>query len=308
MFIVEVLIGGILKSSYLVPTTLGFALLARHGRYLPLWIPQCGAIAAYLAYFVAEHEALPSGIGVGVALAGGLAIGALIHALLFRSDIAANRPYPALLKGIALIVMVESVLGLLTRGYALPLKALQPDWKVFLGWPVNDTLRVADFVSLGNGILLTILIALGIRYTRFGLAFRAASSDRRLASQYGLPVRHIDRIVVALAALLCSGAGIVYGLKYALTPQMMTAPGFKVVAVVVAVGPTRILTCILAILIVGMLEAVCQSSVTFSAFEHGVAFAGLIIALVVRHLIVPAWRARRSGAKPAIQSPRATNP
>jgi branched-subunit amino acid ABC-type transport system permease component len=146
--------------------------------------------------------------------------------------------------------------------------------------------------------LLSPLLWLIIERTRIGLSYRAAASNRELAAEYGLPVFAIDYGVLAFAALLAGAGGIVYGLRYGLAPQMMTAPSLDIVAVVVAVGADRLMSASLMLLGVGVLQAFCQATPGLSSFEHAVSYAVLAAGLGLRHVALPAWRAwtwRRSG-------------
>jgi urea transport system permease protein len=288
----ETLSGGLVRAGYLVPFLLAFALVARHGRYLPLWLPQTGMIGAYLTFYFAERLAWGATLAVLVAIAVGMAIGVGLHFLLFAGHVSRFEPYPALLRGVALIVLFEGLLGLLTGGYALSYATLSPRWKMYVGWPLNDTLRIPDLLAIASSLLLGPLIWLVIEKTRIGLSYRAAASNRELAVEYGLPVKAIDGVVLVFATLLAGAGGIVYGLRYGLTPQMLTAPSLDVVAVVVAVGAERLLSASLVLLGVGVLKAYCQSTSGLSSFEAAVSYAVLAASLILRHVALPAWHAR----------------
>jgi branched-subunit amino acid ABC-type transport system permease component len=288
----EVASGGLIRAGYLVPLLLAFALAARHGRYLPLWLAPMGSLGAYLAFYLGERlgvAAVPAALAATVASA---FIGVGLHHLLFARHVVRCEPYPALIRGIALLVLGEGLLGLLTGGYALSYAALSPSWKVYVEWPLADTLRIPDLLAIASVVVLAPLLWLLVERTRIGLSYRATSSNRELAAEYGLPVAAIDYGVLAFASLLAGAGGIVYGLRYGLTPQMMTAPALDVVAVVVAMGVERLLSGSLVLLGVGVLQAFCQATPGLSSFENAVSYALLAAALTVRHVALPAWRAQ----------------
>lgn len=294
----ETLSGGLVRAGYLVPLLLAFALVARHGRYLPLWLPQIGMLAAYLAFYLVERRGMAASAAVFVAIVAGTAIGVGLHRLLFADHVSHFEPYPALLRGVALVVLCEGLLGLLTGGYALSYSALSPAWKVYVEWPLADTLRIPDLLAIASVLFVTPLLWLLIERTRRGLSYRAAASNRELAAEYGLPVLALDHGVLAISALLAGAGGIVYGLRYGLTPQMMTAPSLEIVAVVVAVGAESLISAVLVLLGVGVLQAFCQAVPGLSSFEHAVSYAVLAAGLALRHVALPAWRAwawRRTG-------------
>jgi len=289
MHAAEIVAGGLLRGGYLVPFFLAMALVARHGRYLPLWLPQAGAISAYLTFLLVEkyHTGPLSAVCIGVAAATTATV--LLHRLLFQRHVVASEPYPALLRGLAAVLFLESLLGLLTGGYALSYEALTPRWKTYVGWPVQDTLRIPDLVALGSAFLLAPLLRLLIERTSVGLSYRAVSSNRELAIEYRHPVAMIDHVVVLVGGILSAAAGITYALRYGLTPQMLTAPSLDVVAVVVAVGSERLLAGSLAVLGVGVTQALCQASPRYSNMEHAVSYVLLVTALVLLPVVRHSW-------------------
>jgi branched-chain amino acid transport system permease protein len=154
-----------------------------------------------------------------------------------------------------------------------------------LGW--GNFHADKDTAVLAGVLLLAGILWILTNSTRMGLAYKAVSSNRELAQQYGLPIRKIDLLVILLAGGLCSLGGVINGLRYGLTADMMTANALKVVAVVVALGPERLPAIAIGLLCIGVLESYCQASIRFSAFEQGVSFAVLAVALVIRHCAAP---------------------
>jgi len=287
---VEFLVGGLLRACYLVPATLAFCLAARHGGYLPLWLPQCGTIAAYLAYYFAEGLGWNGTWSVVGALIAGSALGVACHRLLFAGHVACREPYPALLRGVALSLVIENVAGLMSSGYALAFETLRPTWQVVCGWPLNDTLRVPDLVSLGALAVLAPGLWLFVNHTRLGLAYRAVASNRDLAREHGVNAARIDTLVIFGASSLCACSGILYALRYGLIPQMMTTPALKIVAVAVAVGPARLLVGATAVVMMGGVERLCQGIPGASGLEHGVGYTVLIIGVMANYVLRPLWR------------------
>jgi len=287
----EILIGGCLRAVYVLPLLLGFAVVARHGRYLPLWLPQVGTLAAYTAYVLAERCQWRTGFSV-VGAVTVVVVGAMVlHRLLFARFVERRQPYPSLIRSIAIIVIVQAFLGLLTGGYALSYLRMTSTWQIFVGPPVNDTLRVPDLIALAIALVAPAVLRPLIERTRFGLSYRAVASSRSLAHEYGLPVVIVDRGVLFLGSVLSAVGGIVYGLHYGLSPDMLTAPTLDVVAVVVAVGSERLWSACLLLIGVGVLQSFCQASAAISSFEYAVSYVVLAFGLAMHHLFLPSWRA-----------------
>ena len=274
---------GLVRGAYDIPIALGFALVARHGRYLPLWLPECGMVSSYTAYFLLERAEIPVFIAVALALIAGCACALLLHFTMFAGHVARTEPFAGLLRGIGVIVVLDNAASLLTGGYSLALPRLS--------LPSNH-----GTLMLGGGISISAILWVLVNYTREGLGYRSVSANRTLATQYGLNVTRIDLLVVFGGGLLCSLGGLANGIRYGLTAGMMSTTGLKVVAVVVAVGQENLLTVAITMLTVGVLESMCQASTRLSAFEPGISYGVLVFALAIRYLISP-WWARRSVRK-----------
>lgn len=293
---VEALVGGLLRATYLVPAALAFALATRHGRYLPFWLPQCGTIAAYLAYYLGETLHWDSSAAVCGALFVSTSLGIFCHRVLFAGHVSRFEPYPALLRGIALGLVIENLAGIASGGYALAYATLRPSWQRVYGWPINDTLRLPDMLSIASVVVLSPALWFAVNHTRRGLAYRCVSSNRKLAQRSGMPIDKVDLVVVLGVSLLSAGAGIVYAMRYGLAPQMMTSPALKVVAVIVAFGPKRLLVVSIAIVLMGGVERLCQGVEGLSGFEHGISYALLIVGALVKYVFWPMWNSRHAKA------------
>ena len=265
-----------MRGAYYLPIALGFALVARHGRYLPLWLPECGMVSSYTAYFLLERADMPALLAVVVALIFGSACALVLHFALFAGHIARNEPFAALLRSIGVIVLLDNVAGLLTGGYSL----------AFTRFPLPSN---HGPIVLGGGILLTVILWAWVNHTREGLGYRSVSANRELAIQYGLQVSRIDFLVVFGGGLLCSLGGLANGIRYGLTAGMMSTTGLKAVAVVVAAGQENLLTVAIGVRLVGLLESLCQGSIRFSAFEPGISYGVLAVGLAGRYLLSPWW-------------------
>jgi len=277
-----------LRGAYYAPIALAFALVARHGRYLPLWLPECGMVAAYAAYFSIERARFPLLLGMAVAVLAGSLSALVAHYALFAGHVARSEPFAALLRGIGVIVLLDNIASLLTGGYALAFSRLAiPSSGRFR---MVHALLGSDALALGCVPLLAGGLWAAVNHTRSGLQYRSVSANRQVATQYGLRVQRIDFIVVVMGGLLCAIGGITNGLRYGLTATMMSTTALKAVAVVVAVGYDRLLTVALGMLSIGVLESLCQARIRFSAFEDGVSYAALAIGLVVHYVVWPWWR------------------
>lgn len=300
----ESLMSGLLRGSYLIPVVVGCLLAARHGAYLPLWLPQCGLVSAYTAYYLAERLEVPVLGAILLALLAGAAFGLIAHRLVFQRCVDGAEPYRALVCALAMIVLVTNAVGLLTSGYPVSFSRARGSWQVFVRGPVSDTIRAPDIAALLGAIAILVGVAWFVGRTRLGLEYRAASSNRDLARAYGHRVKLLDIVIPLVSALLCSFGGLVYALKFGAQPSFMVPVSIKAIAVVVALAAAGgVVLAGLAALVLAVGESLVQASPSLSAFEQGVAYVVLVAAILVQYVAVPRannwlWRRRlaRAGA------------
>ncbi len=284
----ESLLGGVLRGTYLLPIVVGCLLAARHGSYLPLWQPQAGLVAAYVSYYVVEVRHLHAGIGLGLGLSVGTFFGVAVHRLFFQPSVERASPFSALLYGLAITPMISSVFGLLTSGYPVTFERSRGSWELFVPWPLGDTLRIPDLVAVVSAIIILVLVHATISRTRLGLEYTAACTNRQLAIDFGLRVHRLDRVVPSAAAFLCSLGGLLYALKFGAHPLAMIPASIKAVAIVVALGTSGgVVTAGLTVIALSMAEAAVQSIPAISAFENALAYCVLIVALMAQFALGP---------------------
>ena len=291
---IESVAGGLIGATYLVPISIAFCLATNHGKYLPLWLPYAGLVGAYVSYALAEAFGAPTALALAAGIMLPAALSVIVHFALFRGYVERKDLYPALLRGIAITVLVEAALGWATHGYALSYSHLRFGGAVYVP-SLSETITVPDLVAALLAITLAPLLALVLRRTWIGLVFRSVSSNRGLASDYGLPVNWVDAAVMAACGSLSAVGAIMFAMKYDLSPQMLSEPTMKVAAVVVAFGtewPERIAAGILAI---GIVEAATQSSPANAPFASAIGYVLLIGALLIRYSVPAAWKKRLEG-------------
>jgi branched-chain amino acid transport system permease protein len=274
---------GILQGSYSVPVALAFALVLRHGRYLPLWLPECGMLAAYIAYALTSRTGLQFPLAVLLACALGTGIALLIHFGLFGIYTVRPEAFKALLRSIGVMVVLENLVSLLSGGYSLAFPPVD-------GLDGAGEIGRQDRLVLISVAVLTTIVWFIVNRTRIGLAYKASSSNRSLACRYGLPVRKVDLTVILAGGAMCSIGGVINGVRYGLTADMMMTNALEVVAVVVAVGTERLGLTAIGMLAIGVMQSLCQASPRLSAFAHGIPFAVLAIALLLRYGFEPLLR------------------
>jgi branched-chain amino acid transport system permease protein len=148
--------------------------------------------------------ALPAGL---IAVATSAILGFLLHFLIFRR----LRTAPQLARvvaGVGVLLVLQSIVVRRFGGTAVPVRTVLPDgvWHVMGGTVKVDRLLVA------GGVIVTALALAGfLRWTRFGVATRAAAENETAAVLLGYSPDSLARWNWMLASSVCGLMGIFVG-------------------------------------------------------------------------------------------------
>jgi branched-chain amino acid transport system permease protein len=144
------------------------------------------------------------------------------------------------------------------------------------------TISSLQIVVIGVSLLLMLLLDFIIRFTSFGMAIRALSSDRLMVSLLGIPGDSIISLTFALGAALGGAAGLLYALAYpVISSSMGILIGWKAFVAAVIGGIGNIRGALLGAYILGATEVI---SVTIlpSTYRDLIAYSLLLIILVFK--------------------------
>jgi branched-chain amino acid transport system permease protein len=162
-------------------------------------------------------------------------------------------------------------------------------------YPFDLTVRLPD-VRMGSVLmtapqLLVVALTAGLlgglwtflTRTRLGLAMRATSQNREVASAFGMNVRRVVRLNFALGSALAGAAGMLVGIYYnSVSPTMGAVTGYKGLAIIVLGGLGSIPGTVLGGLLVGVIETILISLVDFALPRDAWAFLAMIVVFLVR--------------------------
>ena len=118
--------------------------------------------------------------------------------------------------------------------------------------------------------------------TRFGLALRATSQNRKAAQLSGINVERMDMLAFGIGAALAGAAGTLWAVSgQVFDPYMGSVPAVKAFAIVILGGLGSIPGAILG----GLFYGVAESAATFTlggAWKDAISFVVLIAVLVIR--------------------------
>ena len=144
----------------------------------------------------------------------------------------------------------------------------------------------ASMTQLQLGIILTAIIlltllALFLRYTKFGKAMRATADNEIVAEVLGIKTRLVRRLTFAIGSALGAVAGVAMALEFNADPNMGVMAAIKGFTAVVIGGAGSMAGVLLGSVILGGAE---QAAVWFagSGWKNAVAFVLLFVFLLIR--------------------------
>jgi branched-chain amino acid transport system permease protein len=143
---------------------------------------------------------------------------------------------------------------------------------------------ISDFQIL---IMVVCLVSLGVltffvTRTRLGIAMRATSANMTAARLMGIPARFVVYVTFAIGSLMAVLGGVLIGTYYnAVWPTMGFKIGLAAFSASILGGIGSLPGAVLGSFLIGVAESLGASYIS-SGFRDGVAFAVLILILLVR--------------------------
>jgi branched-chain amino acid transport system permease protein len=275
----------ILGAGTILLLVMAMALVYSHGKYIPLWLADLGTVGAY-SIRVAWSNNWPGIIAVALGLAVAAIIGWMVHRLVMMRFIDNHDSLSALLAGLGLSFCFQGISSLIGSGMSehFPENALQGHWYAErLGFAIY----LPDLVGSVGSLLLSALFFSLLRTTHLGTRIRATFSNRDLARSLGLPVSHIDRVVLGVTSSLVVIACFLYGNRFDLQPTMMFYPGLTAIAAIVTAGPQRPFLALFVAIGILVGETLVGLEPTLAPLQRAVPFFLLMLVLTNRSI---RWR------------------
>jgi branched-subunit amino acid ABC-type transport system permease component len=143
-------------------------------------------------------------------------------------------------------------------------------------------LTTVQLVSIGIAVAAVLIVAIGLRYTRIGMAMRALATNPHLAQSSGVPARKILDYTWIVSGIFCGLGGVVLALATGAFEQA-TGEQFLVIifAATVLGGVGRPVGAALAALVLGVAMEVSALYIPPSLKELA-AFALLLVVMIIR--------------------------
>jgi branched-chain amino acid transport system permease protein len=290
-FVLEGTVVGLAVGSIYALIAVGFAVLYKSTKILNLAHGELVLFGGYLAIALTTAAGhLPAPLAFGLGVAGTLVAAA---ALGFGVERAVMRPLFG--QPLLSVIIVTLALGYVIRGVMVGIWS--GETRTFPPVVPPVVVRVASvpvpLVGVWSAVAaaaLLVLFSLFFRYTRWGVAMRAAANEQLTASALGVSLRRVFAYAWAFAAIAGAVGGILLGLWLGVN-FALAAVGLKALAALILGGLDSIPGAIVGGLVVGVLETIVGGYIDahvrlfghpLHGFKEVTAYLVILLVLMVR--------------------------
>ncbi len=273
---IEYSLVGIASGGIYALMALGFVLVFKGTGVFNFAQGELMMVGAYVYLAATQLAGAPWWLGLGAATIASFLIGATVERLVLRP--LAGQPTLA-------IVMATVGLGLVLKGAAG--LAFGPDQRSLPELLPRKPVFIGDVLIPGGqfwSFLISVAVVLGcvayFRFTRGGVAMRAAASSQVNAYAVGIDVPRISALTWGLAACIGGFAGILLAALNNLTPHLGDV-ALSVLAVLIVGGLDSIAGAIVGGLAIGWLQAMTGAYLG-SSWREVMPFIVVLVVLLVR--------------------------
>ena len=235
-------------------------------------------LGAYLGLIITNSTgSLILAMPLSAALVGFL--GMAIYRLCYQ-PILDKPPYVALIASIGLFIAMEELFRLVFGPYGLTYSAAPLQGLIdFAG----ITLRAVDIVIVVGSVIMLGVLSWLSQKTRLGVAWRATVDDPQMAKSFGVSVLKVRYLNFFIGSALAAVAGVFISLLSNLVePTMGGVPSYKALAIIVLGGLGNVAGTLIASIVLGVVEAYGTIFVGEYLDRDAIAFAFLIVVLMIR--------------------------
>ena len=195
---------GLLTGGIYALIALGLVLIYKSSRVFNFAQGHILMLGAFVAWWFTENMGWSIWIAFGAAIGVAILVGLLIERLALRPLI--GQPILAtVMMTLALSQVLQGAVILLFGANQRSLPTMFPLQPVILG---EVRLKLNLVLAFGMAMLGFVLFVLFFRFTRWGLAMRAAAEDHQLAQSVGLRVPRIFGLAWAIASVVATVGGV----------------------------------------------------------------------------------------------------
>ena len=278
MLFVDLVVQGLVQGSIYALIAVGLTLV--YGLLRILHVAHAGlfTLGGYIGVLVTNAMgSLLLGAALAVVVVG--VLGILIYKLAYE-PILDQPPYVALIASIGLFIAMEEIFRLVFGPYGI--SYVDPPLSGRVSFAAVS-LKQVEVITMVVAVLMIGGLALLAERTRLGAAWRATVTDPQMAQSFGIDIVKVRYLNFFIGSALAALAGVMVALLNNLVePTMGSVPSYKALAIIVLGGLGDVRGTLVAALALGVIESFGTIYLGAILDRDAIAFAFLIIVLMVR--------------------------
>jgi branched-chain amino acid transport system permease protein len=280
----QFLITGLSLGGVYALSGVGMVVLYRATGVLNLAFGAVGAMGALIAYQAINHWGFHGSSGfwlaylVAILFAGGVT---LLYGMVFGPALAGRDPLVKATATLGLTLILLGVMDLLwpSSGGASRSLTVPTDNNTFQVGQISVT--YTNVIALVLGLVITVITAAFLRFTKLGTAMRAMANDREITATLGVPVRRVEAAAWFGCGVLSGIAGVLLADLVALDATSLTFLVISTLAATLIARLRSILITFIAALVIGVVTAEITPISKISNYRDMTPFVLAAIALLV---------------------------
>ncbi|MCZ2290556.1 MAG: branched-chain amino acid ABC transporter permease [Burkholderiales bacterium] len=278
MLIVELVAQGLVQGSIYALIALGLTLVYGLLRILHVAHASLFTLGAYVGVLLAN-----AGAGLVPAFVGAMAVAGIAGVLMYRlayQPLLDKPPFVALIASIGLYIASEEAFRIAFGAQGLSFADPRLQGQVALG---GLHFKQAELMVMAGTVVIIGILAWLQSRTRIGVACQATVTDPQMAESFGISLREVRDINFFVGSALAGFAGVwVALLNNLVEPTMGSVPSYKALAIIVLGGLGSVPGTLAASLVLGVIEAFGTIYLGKLLDRNAIAFAFLILVLMLR--------------------------
>lgn len=279
MLAVELITQGLIQGSIYALIALGLTLVYGLLRILHVAHAAVFTLGAYVGCIVANYSG-----GLGLAIPCAMLFSGLVGMALYRicyEPILSQPPFVPLIASIGLYIAAEEIFRIIFGAAGLTYRVPPLQGQVTLFGFLR--FKEAEICVMAGAAAIIALLGYLQNRTRIGIASRATVSDPEMAESFGISLKKVRYLIFFVGSALAGLAGVMVSVMNNLVePTMGSVPSYKSLAIIVLGGLGSVRGTLLASLVLGVIEAFGTIYLGKVLDRNAIAFAFLILVLMVR--------------------------
>ncbi len=278
MLFFDLLVQGLLQGGIYALVAIGLTLV--YGLLRILHVAHAGlyTLGGYIAVLITNATGSFT-LGITVSMLGVGLMGMVIYRLIYQ-PILDKPPFVALIASIGLFIAMEELYRIIFGPYGITFAAAPLQSTLNIG---GTSLRQSEIAAMILAAVLIAALSLFTKYTRIGIAWRATVTDPGMAQSFGVDVEKVRYLNFFIGSAMAAGAGSMVALLNNLVePTMGSVASYKALAIIVLGGLGNVRGTLIAALVIGVSEAFGTIYLGNILDRDAIAFALLIIVLMVK--------------------------